>query len=65
MTPSTTRRLDYLVFTLTILAALPYELPESSIIPAGAKQWIVLIGLIAKLILSEFKNQQTAHKEDL
>lgn len=58
MTTSTTRRLDYATLALTVLAALPYELGTiATVIPPAWKPWVVFAGIVAKLILSEVKNQ--------
>lgn len=63
MKPPTTRRLDYWVFSLTILATLPFENgPLAMIIPPHWKPYVASAGLIANMILAEIKLRQTASK---
>lgn len=60
---STTRRIDYVVSALTLLAVMPYENgPISLIIPPAWKPYVAAAGVLAKLILDEIKAQKTASK---
>lgn len=65
MNPNLTRRLDYGLLVLTILAAIPYDVgPLSMAIPPPIKPYVIFAGLVAKLILGEIKTQQTPTKPD-
>jgi hypothetical protein len=66
MTPNTTRRSDYWVLAITLLATMPYENgPMATIIPPTWKPYVAAAGIIAKMFLDEMKIRQTANKEDL
>ncbi len=66
MNAKKTRRVDNVVWALTIISLVPYETgsPLAEILPPAAKPWVILAVLMAKLILNEMKARQASNKED-
>lgn len=63
MKATTTRRADYIVSALTVLAVMPYENgPIAVIIPPHWKPYVAAAGVIVNIILREVKARQASSK---